>query len=506
MDGHLLHLPYKGTIMKRYAGTVIWFVILISLGGCTSPTGDDRSGSTNAPPAVSLNTDNAVVDNGIDFTFEVTASDPDGDTLGFTWYVDNAVVDGETENCCVFNYSPAVETEYLVKVTVSDGTVDVSRTAVLTVRAPLGVVVPGSVPLSQDSVAEGYISVLDEEDWYAVTLTEGELLRITLTQPESEVDPDVRLYTPFDIETDVWRTYTLSEPAEIESEWQLAETSGDYYLRVTSANDHYDPSVPYTLSVATESEPEPADREPVNNAFSGAVLLATGRSDGGYISHETDEDWYFVSLSAGDLIQITATQPDSPVDPHVELFAPGVFSSEMWKKYTLNEPAEIVSEWQLAEEDGDYHLRVTSANDHTDPATPYAITVIKEDEPEDAGREPANNDYSGAVALVGGDPVEGYISHEKDEDWYVITVAAGATIQINVTQPTSPVEPAVDLYGPGNFTTALWDKYTLTEPAEILSPPQAAGQDGNYYMCITSANDHSDPYVPYTLTVTVSDE
>ncbi len=492
--------------MKRHAGTVMWFVILISLGGCAPPTGDDRPRETNTPPTVSLNTDIAVVDNGSDFSFEVAAGDPDGDSLVITWYVDDVIVDGETEDCCIFNFCPAVETDYTIQVRVSDGTVVVSRSAVLTVRAPLGVVVPGAVPLSIDSASPGFISVPGEEDWYALSLPGGELLRITLTQPESDVDPDVRLFTPTDITTEVWRKYTLTEPAQIVSEWQLAEMSGDYYLCVTSANDHYDPSVPYALTVVTESEPEPAGREPENDAFSGAVPLAAGLSDGGYISHETDEDWYVVSLTAGDLIQITATQPDSPVEPYVELFAPGNFSSEAWKKYTLNEPAEIVSEWQLAAQDGDYYLRVTSANDHTDPATPYAITVVKVREPEAEEREPANNGSTGAVLMAAGVPQEGYISHEEDEDWYVITVAAGATIQIHVTQPTSPVDPAVDLYGPGDFTTVIWDKYTLTEPADIVSPLHTAEQEGDYYLCITSANDHSDPYVPYSLTVTVSDE
>ncbi len=98
----------------------------------------------NNPPTVSISGVNvtiisgyAVIANGDDAIFQSDASDTDGDTLTYQWYVDGTAVDGETGTTFTMNETPAVETGYSITVSVSDGTDEVeSAPVVLTVLAP----------------------------------------------------------------------------------------------------------------------------------------------------------------------------------------------------------------------------------------------------------------------------------------------------------------------------------------------------------------------------------
>jgi glucose/arabinose dehydrogenase/chitodextrinase len=66
-------------------------------------------------------------------TFTVTASDPDGDSLTYTWRVDGSVAGGNTNS---FDFAGASPGAHTVNVTVSDGSLAVSREWTVAVAGP----------------------------------------------------------------------------------------------------------------------------------------------------------------------------------------------------------------------------------------------------------------------------------------------------------------------------------------------------------------------------------
>lgn len=63
--------------------------------------------------------------------FSITKSDPDGDDMNVTWYVDNDVQEGETSDS--FTYAASVKGSYIIKVAISDGKLSDTNSWALTV-------------------------------------------------------------------------------------------------------------------------------------------------------------------------------------------------------------------------------------------------------------------------------------------------------------------------------------------------------------------------------------
>ncbi len=64
-------------------------------------------------------------------TFSITKSDPDGDDMNVTWYIDNDLQEGETSDS--FTYAASVKGSYIIKVAISDGKLSDSNSWALTV-------------------------------------------------------------------------------------------------------------------------------------------------------------------------------------------------------------------------------------------------------------------------------------------------------------------------------------------------------------------------------------
>jgi len=106
-------------------------ILIITLYACdqTVPNLVDE----NESPSVFLNEVGSSLPYSEEFTFIATASDPDGDRLSYSWFVDDSLQSGEVTDSFIFSATPSVATTYNIKVTVSDGTAEASDVTTCTV-------------------------------------------------------------------------------------------------------------------------------------------------------------------------------------------------------------------------------------------------------------------------------------------------------------------------------------------------------------------------------------
>lgn len=97
-----------------------------------------QTNATNSPPSidsVSPTTD-PTISVGESQTFSITKSDPDGDNMNVSWYVDGVIQEGKTGDS--FVYTASIVGSFIIKVAISDGQASDTNNWALTVKTSSG--------------------------------------------------------------------------------------------------------------------------------------------------------------------------------------------------------------------------------------------------------------------------------------------------------------------------------------------------------------------------------
>lgn len=113
-------------------GLIFGFLaLLVSCSNILQPTARPRS-STNAAPAVTLTVSDTSPSVGEMVTFTTVATDADGDTLTYTWYLNDVQQSATDANV---TWTPTESGSFVIKVVVSDGSKTAEASKVIVVSA-----------------------------------------------------------------------------------------------------------------------------------------------------------------------------------------------------------------------------------------------------------------------------------------------------------------------------------------------------------------------------------
>jgi|GEM_PF-5345983 len=226
-------------------------------------TGSTPAGSTVTIPAQT------------DQTFSVTATDPDGDTLTYTWYVDDVEISGQTGTSYTTQW-PA-EGVHTVRVDISDGSWTVSREWTVTVTAPnLAPTITASSPSDPVSIEGG------NSQTFSVTATDpdGDTLTYTWYVDGSQVGTNSNSYTytaPGTAGTHTVKVVVSDVYHNVEKTWSVTVT-------VTPSN--HAPTINTSISqTATTPEDTPLSTLDLDNVFideDGDALTYTFTPNGNF--------------------------------------------------------------------------------------------------------------------------------------------------------------------------------------------------------------------------------
>jgi hypothetical protein len=211
--------------MKRIAG--ILAIAVIVLAGCFNPAlpGDIDLNEKNLPPSVDLSAETSLF-LGDSLTATLTTSDPEGDPLSWDFSFDSLPPGSELETVikdgATASFTPDVEGVYVLRVSVSDGTNEVSATLEVTVVS--GVPAEPTAP-SPGNGATG-VGIANGLDWndtsgatsYELYLGTDSLPTVpTETLPTSSyAPPEVLAYST----TYVWKVVAINAYGSTEGpEW-----------------------------------------------------------------------------------------------------------------------------------------------------------------------------------------------------------------------------------------------------------------------------------------------
>jgi hypothetical protein len=316
----------------------------------------------------------------------------------------------------------------------------------------------------------GYICSAGDEDWFQLTAISGDGIDVALTSLPADYDVELRGPGGQVIGS------SASGGRADEAVSVVAEATGSYHLRVYGYDGAFNATDTYELIVFVRSLPLACgDTFEPNEDFAAATAIQAGEPIWGHICTAVDEDWFKVTLRAGDALR--AILDNLPADFDLELRDPNGAFVQRSADPGLT-PAQIDA---TASTDGEYRLRVYGYSGSHDSGLAYRLMVTS------------------GISLVTPTRTPTPAGSLEPSATPTATLTATATLRATATNPgTLPAKPTVSLTatrptgGTPSVTASSEPKSTTTPPAtrevptvapsassEPKSSPTTAGPTGH---------------------------
>ena len=409
----------------------------------------------NHPPQVEpVGSINAQVGQKVEF--QVKASDPDGNTLTYSYegtLPTGATFDPGTHK---FYWTPSAAFEgksVVVIFVVSDGQLTAKTEATILVKAQSAGCADDVYELNNDaatatpltpgnysglSICDTQLSPIDA-DWFKLTLAAGDNIEATISFSHAQGDLDLGLFKEGNYQQFAFYAPGVGDTEKVS---YTVTGSGNYYLVVfgTAAGIY---SVPYQLSYekSTGTSCAPDSKEP-NNTMNQAYLLDETETDGttmpGLSICPGDVDTYAVLLDCGESLVAGIDFVNSNGDLDLYLYD-STLQNVLDQATTSNDYETVALDGAYS---NDFYYLVVSGYPKDTTSNSYSLEVLAEPGGTCApdGQEP-NNSSSQATAVTASTTLSN-LTLCCDKDWFSL--------------PAGPGEVTVDVTASGGAAVDAW--------------------------------------------------
>ncbi len=309
-----------------------------------------------------------------------------------------------------------------------------------------------------------------DEDFYAFDLGVGDQLRAEVLFAHAEGDVDLQILTPAGA-----AGASSSSTNDDEDASYTAVAAGRHVVRVWLYRDQGAlPGNTYSLRLTHTPAPPPppppmctADRREDDDTQATARASAIPATHSALTICPMDDDFYALTLAAGDEITATTTFLTSEGDVDIRLLDPA--GTTLVSSTGVTGSEQVV---YAATAPGTYALRVYLYGDAgTTPGAAYDVALSRRVVcPADALEE---NDTQAAQRAITAGTYANLSACDLDEDYYRVTLAAGQTITVNVA--FAHAEGDIDLYLLNAAGTTQVSSLSVDDDESVSFTPTAAG-------------------------------
>ena len=281
-----------------------------------------------------------------------------------------------------------------------------------------------------ESIA-GEVNIPNDRDWFAVTLQEGRTYRIDLEGFSTSAGT---LWSPYlhgihDAHGALLDGTTNDDGGAYENSRVTfkADATATYYVAAGGDPQHSDAGT-YTLSVTDVTDGVPDDYS-ADTSRTGS--LTVGGSATGEIDDEGDEDWFAVTLEAGQTYRIDLEGHWTGAGTLYSPYLRGVHDAEgNLIDGTTNDNGGARENSRMTFRADASEIYYVAAGAYGDREGTYTLSVtdVTDGVPED--------DYADATSTTGsltvGGSAMGKVDYEGDEDWFAVTLEAGQNYRIDL--------------------------------------------------------------------------
>ncbi len=307
-----------------------------------------------------------------------------------------------------------------------------------------------------------------DDDWYKVRLNTGDSLQASIAFTHSaEGDLDLVVLRPDGV-TILAESRSATDNEQVQT--SPVDTTGDYYVRVVGAS----PAVTNAYALTLERTPAQvtcqddsfeqndtaAEASNINPGPVGAAKLCPG-----------DEDWYAISLNAGDDLNVTLSFTHSAGDLDLALYRPDDLQTPLADSRTRTD--NEVASFNGAPVAGLYLVRVFGANNTA--TNDYNLLVERAQPPSecvDDARE--DNDNASQARPIN----EGSLANticSGDEDWFSIHVNAGGALLAEIAFDGAQGDLNLEVVGPSGQVLGSSASPTASSESVEIDPAPRSG-------------------------------
>lgn len=281
-----------------------------------------------------------------------------------------------------------------------------------------------------------------DDDWYAITLAAGDQITVETLFSNAEGDVDLELVDPSG-----QNVATSASTTDNERVTHTAAGAGSYRIHVWLYRDAGStPGNGYsmTVTVVPSGPPPPPPPPPAcgpdaleeNDTQASAAAFTPGRRNGLSVCGG-DDDYYAITLQAGDQLTVDALFSSAEGDIDLRLLSPSGASEASALGTGSNEHLEYA-----AMTAGTYVLRVNLyADAGSNPGNTYdlsaAVSAVCPSDPEE------DNDSASTARPLSIGTMSSLTACDLDDDYFRVTLAAGQ--QISVSARFTHAEGDIDL-------------------------------------------------------------
>ena len=320
--------------------------------------------------------------------------------------------------------------------------------------------IDGATAATVGEVAQGSVNFDGDDDYFRFTAEAGQIYQIDV---ELGTLPDSNLELLNSDGRSLKFNYGHGDSPVSRIVWE-APASGDHYLRVSAAWLGDTGSYMLTVSLSDIADDH-------GNDIDNATPISDGQTIEGVIDFDGDDDYFRFTAEAGQIYQIDV-ELGTLEDSYLGLLASDGYEFKSNDDHGESKASRIT--W-LAQESGDYYLRVSSG---VGGVGSYTLTV----------------DLGSATAISVGQSGEGALEYDGDSDLYSFRAKAGQLYMLDVTLGTLS-DSSMTLYDASGARLEDNDDYEDSTASRIFWEAPAAG---DYYIKVEDGWEGGS----YTMTVT----
>jgi Ca2+-binding RTX toxin-like protein len=266
--------------------------------------------------------------------------------------------------------------------------------------------------------ATGVIQYGFDFDRFAITVAAGETIQFSAT---ADFPWELNLSDGVGIYVAISNSLVTGDPLTY-----MFDQAGVYYVSVYDRT-FSSTSGAYTLSATTVHD------DYSNTSSTTGVLVVNGAPVTADIDYNEDEDWFAVTVNAGDVVRFNVTREDG-----------GTGANDMFVHHpngqtvvdgALGRGVNILT--YRFETTGTYYLSVDGTNREDNAAYTLSAVTIADD---------YRSDTATAGVLTAGGTVAGLIEYDLDSDWFAIDLEAGESHVFTLASAGGQLRGVIEIY------------------------------------------------------------